>query len=67
MNTNDLIADLQDRLNRGEAARRLLAVVAEMRAAQTGYFKIRTAERLQACKQLEKAVDAGIAKLRRTK
>jgi len=56
---------LLEELERGNKARRLLAVVAEMRVAQREYFDDRRKERLIKAKELEARVDAGLEELRR--
>lgn len=57
---------VRDHLERGNKARRLLVIVADMRAAQRDYFDDRSKDNLIRAKQLEKRVDEGLAELRRT-
>jgi len=65
MTRDALLAMLEDRLTRGDAARRLLVEVAKMRAAQRAYFQDRSQANLLAAKGLEAKVDAGLDALRK--
>jgi hypothetical protein len=56
---------VQENLDRGQKARRLLALVDEMRVAQREYFDDRRREKLTKAKQLEAMVDKGLQELRR--
>lgn len=62
---SDALALINDELDRGTKARRLLCKVAVMRAAQREYFKDRSREKLAIAKEAEAVVDAGLEELRR--
>lgn len=65
MTLDEALKTVQDHLERGNKARRLLVDVEAMRNAQRQYFKDRTQTNLVHSKQLEKRVDDGLAELRR--
>lgn len=52
---------------RGNQAMELLRIGYRMRQAQVKYFKDRSRENLIASKELEKAFDAGLEELKKTK